>query len=118
METLAIWDVNKQATLSREANLRNVCRQIEDEYVTWGRRVTVITQVQWPAIGELGRYTVKGVVVRFIKHRRSVDVKGIGTEIIGSAPVRPGMASDLYALAGTIADRGQLSADSPTLAGK
>jgi hypothetical protein len=36
---LAIWDVNKTAALSPEANLRNVCRQIEDEYITWSRFV-------------------------------------------------------------------------------
>jgi hypothetical protein len=33
MRTLAVWDANAIAELDREANLRNTCRQIEDEYV-------------------------------------------------------------------------------------
>jgi hypothetical protein len=105
METLAIWNVNETAKMPEETNLRNVCRQIEDEYITWGRFVSEVTGIQWPAIGELGRYGVEGAVLTFVKHRRYVDVKDAENKVIGTVPVHPGMARELYALAGTIADR-------------
>lgn len=92
-------------TLSEEANLRNVCRQIEDEYITWGRFVSQVCEIQWPAIGELGRYTVAGKVLGFIKHRSYVAVIDSGHNIIGKVGRKPGMARELYALAGTVADR-------------
>lgn len=101
---LAIWDSNKTAALSSEANLRNVCRQIEDEYITWSRFVSLVSGIQWPAIGELGRYTREGARVTFIKHRRYVDVVDADRKRIGRVTVHTGMASDLYALAGTAID--------------
>ena len=105
MRTLAVWDANAIAELDREANLRNTCRQIEDEYVTWGRYVSQVYQRQWPMIGELHRYTVDGVVLAFVCHRHYVQVVDTGHKAIGKVQVHPGMASELYALAGTLADR-------------
>ncbi len=105
---LAIWNCNDIARLGREANLRNTCRQIEDEYVTWGRYVSQVYQRQWPAIGELGRYSVDGVVLAFVCHRRYVEVVDAGHVSIGKVQVHPGMAVELYALAGTLADREEI----------
>jgi hypothetical protein len=101
---LAIWDVNKTAEMTPEANLRNVCRQLEDEYITWSRFVSLVSGIQWPAIGELGRYSTEGVRITFIKHRRYVDVMDADRKQIGRVPVHAGMAVDLYVLAGAALD--------------
>jgi hypothetical protein len=107
-EQLAIWNINETAEMSAESNLRNTCKQIEDEYVTWGRYVSVTCQRQWPMIGELGRYHVPGMVLGFNKHRRYVDVVDSTNKVMGRVHVKPGMAVELYKLAGTVADRAEV----------
>ena len=39
---LAIWDVTKTAEMRPEVNLRNQCRMIEDEYITWSRYQSLV----------------------------------------------------------------------------
>ena len=108
---LAIWDVTKTAEMRPEVNLRNQCRMIEDEYITWSRYQSLVCGIQWPSIGELGRYTVEGTIVTFVKHRRYVDVLDAAGIRAGRVPVHTGMARDLYALAGALYDRGTMAHD-------
>lgn len=104
----AVWDVIETAAMSREANLRNVCRQLEQQYVDWARSATHGRHClahEWPAIGELGRGSVAGVVVRFVTtRRRSIVVRDSQGTVHGEVKMLPGMAEQLYVLAGGIED--------------
>lgn len=100
---IAEWKNNAISTMSAEENLRNVCNQLEQEYVDWRRPAKVrgcrIAR-QWPAIGELGRYGVKGVVITFVTtHKRSIIVKDQAGMVRGEVRMRIGMAETLYDIA-------------------
>jgi hypothetical protein len=103
----AEWNVNKQSEMSEETNLRNTCRQLEQEYVDWGRKAThggFRLVREWPAIGELGRYTVNGVRVRFVTTRkRSIQVQTPEGKTVAECAMKPGLARDLYPIAGETA---------------
>lgn len=104
----AEWNAQKIADMSEEANLRNRCRQIEQEYVDWSRNATYkgfCISREWPAIGELGRYTVTGVKVRFMTtKKRTIQVQDNSGKTVCEVPMVKGMAETLYLTAGTIVD--------------
>lgn len=104
----AIWNVQETANMSREQNLRNLCRQLEQEYIDWHRSMTYkgyrIKRV-WPAIGELDNLLGKKDVVHFITtKKRSIQVCDITGTSYGEVRALPGMAEELYILAGMIED--------------
>lgn len=107
--TQAIWNVIETAAMSQEQNLRNLCRQFEQAYVEWKRPAThggFRLSTQWPAIGELGRYGVAGVRVSFVTtYKREMEVRDAQGKVIGKVKMLPGMAQELYVLAGTILDQ-------------
>ena len=103
--TIGVWDANQQFEMSREVNLRNLCRKIEDEYITFARSPRKLSQ-DWPAIGELGRGSVKGVVCTFVCHVHYVIVQDAMGNKAGTVLRREGMAVELYKLAGAIEDNG------------
>jgi hypothetical protein len=107
---IAEWNINETAAMTEEQNLRNLCRQMEQEYIDWSRSLTYkgFGMVrEWPAMGEMGRGTVEGVRVRFLKTRnRTIEVQTPipNPQTIAIVPVRVGMARVLYAAAGAILD--------------
>lgn len=108
---MPIYDCNIIAEMSREQNLRNLCRRLEYEYVTLARRAThggYCLSVQWPAIGELGRCGVDGVAVKFVTTRkRTILVQDAQGNTHGEVAMLAGMAVRLYELAGEIVDKGE-----------
>ena len=104
----AEWNVNRIAEMNEEHNLRNLCRQIECQYVDWNRDAThggYLLTVEWPQIGELGRYAVKGVQVEFVTTRkRSIQVRTPEGEVVGEFGMFPGLAEELYLCAGKVID--------------
>jgi len=106
----AEWNVNVTAEMAPDENLLNVCRQMEQEYVSRRRNAThggCCIVREWPAIGELGRYRVDGVRVRFVTTtRRTVEVQTPDGSILTACPMKPGMADELYSVARTFV-RGQ-----------
>lgn len=109
---IAIWNADRTANMTREDNLLNLCRQFEQQYVDWARAchdAGTGYRVQWPAIGELGRYHVAGVEVEFLTTaQRQVLVIDASGQKQGIVPIRPGMADQLYrtALAVVLAQGG------------
>jgi hypothetical protein len=97
------WNADEQFAMSREVNLRNLCRKIEDEYITFARSPRKLSQ-DWPAIGELGRTSVKGVVLTFVCHVHYVIVQDPMGNKVGTVLRREGMAVELYKLAGVLED--------------
>lgn len=89
--------------MTPDENLRNMCRQIEQQYVSWRQPATYngyrIVR-DWPAIGELGRYRLHGVQVRFVTtNSRSVEVQSSNGAVLATYPMKPGLAEKLYAAA-------------------
>ncbi len=103
----AEWNVNTIAEMDEEQNLRNKCRQLEQQYVDWHRDATVNgcrIAHEWPAIGELGRGSVAGWRVKFVTtHRRAIEVIARNGNLIATFKMVPGMARNLYVLAGELA---------------
>ena len=104
--TTAEWDGNKISTMSEEHNLRNLCRQLEQQYVDWNRDATYDgfrICMEWPAIGELGRYLVDGVRVRFVTtHKRTIEVQLPNGMPVEEFSMVPGLAEALYVCAGGV----------------
>ena len=104
--TPAEWDGNKISTMSEEHNLRNLCRQLEQQYVDWNRDATYDgfrICMEWPAIGELGRYLVDGVRVRFVTtHKRTIEVQLPNGMPVEEFSMVPGLAEALYVCAGGV----------------
>ena len=102
----AEWDVNATAAFSREENLLNLCRQLEQAHVDWKNPCTyrgASVCIQWPAIGELGRYKVEGVEVQFIRtQNRQIKVLDAAGKVYEIVRVQAGMADRLYLVAKTI----------------
>jgi hypothetical protein len=103
----AEWNLQAIAAMSPKENLRNTCQQIEQEYVDWRRAATYrgcCGSRQWPAIGELGRWTVGGVVIEFVTTgKRSIAVQDSTGCVRADVPMKAGMAQTLYDIAVVIA---------------
>src|SRR5947207_1888499 len=103
----AEWNSVVVATMTRDENLRNVCRRLEQKYVEWRHRAThrrACIAHSWPAIGELGRLSVKGQVVTFVTtKRRSIQVKDASGTLCGEVKMQPGLAQNLYEIAARVA---------------
>lgn len=102
----AIWNANAVAALSREENLLNLCRRLEQEHVDWKRPCAYRgcpVSTEWPAIGDLERFKVAGVELRFVttRNRQIRVLDAAGTEH-GKVSVQPGMGEWLYLIARTI----------------
>lgn len=108
----AEWNVNRIAEMSKEQNLRNICRQIETQYVDWNRDATVggfILCIEWPQLGELNRYLVQDVRIRFVTtHKRTIQVQKPDRTVVGEFPMNPGLAAELYICAGQSMDEDSL----------
>jgi hypothetical protein len=108
----AIWNVTEIAAMNAETNLRNKCRQLEQEYVEWKRPATYrgfLLSHEWPAIGELGRLRAPGVVVCFVTtKKRTVQVQLPDGTVVADCKIKPGLANELYLEAGRIFDASEM----------
>lgn len=104
----AEWNVYRIAEMSEEQNLRNLCRQIEQQYVDWNRDATIggfRICIEWPQFGECNRYTVPDVQVRFVTtHKRTVQVQTPDRKLVEELGMFPGLAECLYICAGQVID--------------
>jgi hypothetical protein len=102
----AEWNGNAIAELSREDNLLNLCRQFEQAHVDWRRLGTYGADAfctEWPAIGEMDRYRVDGVEVRFVTtQHRKIKILDAARKEYARISIQPGMADRMYLVARNI----------------
>jgi hypothetical protein len=104
----AEWNVIEISKMNDEQTLRNTCRQLEQQYVDWRRPATYKgsrVSMEFPYIGECGRYTSEGLICRFVTtYRRSIEVQAPDGKVLGEFKMQPGLAKQLYVCAGQLLD--------------